>query len=190
MAGGAGLSVFKAQVGMFEPVALQDQIVAIHYMNQVLYRKVDFLEALPPFQGFNGGALAANASTPRTQAVNLDMPDDEFALFRWYPIDPVQARFFLPTAVAKAQLKNMQTAVDWKVLQRDPNLVSTEFAIWEDNRPAFEIINATGAALVATRIIFMGYRFHTQPIGDKAQIDRLKARQEPSTDVWCTGRSI
>ncbi len=183
------LHVFKAQVGMFDPIALQDQIVGLHYQTQVLYRKVDFLEALPPFQGLNGGALAANATSARTQVTNIDMPDDEFALFRWYPIDPVQVRLFLPSAVAKAQLKNIQTAFDWKILQRDPNLVSTEFAIWEDNRPAVEIINATGAALVATRLIFMGYRFHTVPITDKALLERLKAGAQVCTDVWCTGRS-
>ena len=185
-----GLHIFKSQLGMFDPVALQDQYVALHYMSQVYYRKVDFLEGLPPFEGINLGALAANTVSPRTLLTNLDMPDDEFGLFRWYPLDRVQARFFLPQAVAKNQLKNIQVPIDYKTLERDPNLVSTEFAVWEDNRPAIEAINATGYGLLAVRFIFLGYRFHTVEIGDKTLVKALQERREPSTDVWCTGRSV
>ena len=53
------LYVFKAQVGMLDPIALQNQNVCIHYVQNQYYRKVDFLEALPPFQVLNIAALAA-----------------------------------------------------------------------------------------------------------------------------------
>jgi hypothetical protein len=175
---------------MFDPVALQDHNVTIHYLNQVFYRRVDFLEGIPPFEAINLGALAANTVSPRTLITNLDMPDDEFGLFRWYPLDKTQIRFFLPQAVAKNQLKNIQVPIDYKTLERDPNLVSTEFAVWEDNRPAIEAINATGYLLSAVRVIFMGYRFHTVEITDKALIAALQKRTEPSVDIWCTSRSV
>jgi hypothetical protein len=187
---GNGLHVFKSAVGMFEPLALQDQYVCLHYMAAKYYRKVDFLEALPPFQGGDVGALAANTTSPRTNLTNLDMPDDEFCLLRWYPIDAIQVRMFLPAGIAKFQLKNIQIPIDYKIFDKDPNLVSTEFAIWEDNRPAVEVTNMTAYALGATRMIFMGYRFHTTEVTDKLLLDNLKIRKEPVTDVWCTGRSV
>ncbi|KKK78730.1 hypothetical protein LCGC14_2840610, partial [marine sediment metagenome] len=122
----ADLYAFKAQVGMFDPIALQDQNVCIHYLESKFYRNVDFFESLPPFQCVDVGAVPANQVSPKTPMPLLDMPDDEFALLRWYPIDNAQIRLFLPTGVAKFMMQNIQVPVDYKTMQRDPNLVSTE----------------------------------------------------------------
>ena len=157
-----GLHMFRSQIGMFDPVALQDQNVCIRFQQQKFYRRVDFLEGLPPFQCIDLGALAAATVGARTNLVNLEMYDDEFGLFRWYPIDNAQIRLFIPRGVAKWELRNMQDMVDKNILTRDSNLVSTEIAVWEDNRPAVEAINGMDYALAAVRIIAMGYRFHTE----------------------------
>lgn len=184
------LYIFKAQVGMFNPVALQDQNVCIHYQQSRYYRQVDFLESIPPFQAIDLGALAAQTVSGRTNLTNLDMPDEEFGLFRWYPLDNAQIRLFLPAGIAKFELKNIQVPVDYKTLQRDPNLVSTEFCVWEDNRPAIEAINGMDYALSAVRIVAMGYRFHTIDLekAEPALVERIKAGTEPCTHVWCSGR--
>lgn len=207
---GYGLHVFKAQVGMFEPTQLQDQFVRIRYLADVFYRKVVFLESYPPFTGVNAGALAANATSAVTNITNIDMPDDEFGLFRWFPIDPISVRFHLPRGIDKFALKNITVPVDQKTLQWDPNLVSTEFATWEDNRPAVTVTNLTARAINNSRIVFVGYRFVTQEVGkdwgatvpapgwwmERNQgkvwnmLESLKAGVQPATDVWCTGRSI
>jgi hypothetical protein len=187
------LYIFKAQVGMFDPVALQNQNVCIHYVENVYYRKVDFLESIPPFQCLNIGPLAATSVSPRTNVVNLEMADNEFGLFRWYPIDDVQIRLFHPVGMAKWQLRNLQAVVDMQILIRDPNLVSTEIAVWQNNRPAMEAINGHAFVLGAVRIIAIGYRFHTVDLekGPKANgklVDDLKAGIQPCTHVWCSGR--
>src|SRR4030042_2174295 len=175
------LYVFKAQVGMFDPIALQNQNVCIHYVQNAYYRKVDFLEGLPPFQCLNIGALGALAISARTNVVNLEMPDHEFGLFRWYPIDDAQIRLFHPTGMAKWQLRNFQVPLDMQIVVRDPNLVSTEIAVWQDNRPAMEAINGHAFALGAVRIIAIGYRFHTieitEPVTarEKDLIDKMRA---------------
>lgn len=180
------LHIFQAQIGMFNPVALQDQNVVVHYQQKLYYRKVDFFEAIPPFQCIDLGALAAQTVSARTALPNLDMPDDEFGLFRWYPEDNAQIRFFLPMGIAKFELKNIQIPVDYKTLQRDPNLVSTEFAVWEDNRPAIEAINGMDYALTAVRIVAMGYRFHTLEL-EKDIVDGIKSGDLKATHVWCSG---
>ncbi len=186
------LYIFKSQIGMLDPVALYNQNVAIHYVKSVYYRKVDFLEAIPPFQCLDFGALAATTPSARTNVTNLEMADNEFGLFRWYPIDDVQVRLYHPAGIAKWQLRNLQVPVDMQIVVRDPNLVSTEIAIWEDNRPAMEAINGGAVALNAVRIIAMGYRFHTVDLekSDPQLVASIKSGKEPCTHVFCSGRGI
>ena len=212
------LYIFKTQVGMFDPIALQNQNVAIHYNQSTYYRKVDFLESIPPFQcidiaaGVGLGALAASA---RVNIVNLEMADNEFGLWRWYPIDDAQIRLYHPAGLAKFQLRNLQVPVDMNILFRDPNLVSTEIAVWEDNRPGVEAINGNAVALGAARLVAIGYRFHTLEIeGVMTQkekevlsqmkldpqnrmkkdkdllIQAFKEERLPITHVWCSGRAM
>lgn len=196
----ADLHIFKAQVGMFDPLALQDQNVIIHYVQKVYYRRVDFLESIPPFQCIDiavsaGAPIAATSVSGRQNVVNLEMADNEFGLFRWYPIDDAQIRLYHPAGISKFQLRNLQIPVDMNIVFRDPNLVSTEIAIWENNRPALEAINGHAFALNAARIISLGYRFHTINLedGDDKEpdtVEKMKARSIPVTDVWCSGRAI
>jgi len=183
----SGLHIFKAQVGMFDPVALQDQYVIIHYMNQRLYRQVDFFESIPPFQAIDLGALAVQTASARFNVGNLEAGNGEFALYRWFPLDNVQVMLFLPAGVAEFELRNLQVPVDMAIGQRDPNLVSTEIAVWQDNRPAMIALNHTDYAQTAVRIVAMGYRFHTEEVS-KAVKEAIVARKEPATHVWCSGR--
>ena len=189
------LYIFKAQVGMFDPVALHDQNVAIHYQQSIHYRKVDFLEGIPPFQCINLGALAALTPSGRANIVNLEMADNEFGLWRWYPIDDAQIRLYHPAGIAKYQLRNLQVPVDMNILFRDPNLVSTEIAVWQNNRPAAEAVNGHAFALGAVRLIAIGYRFHTVDLesgkeADPELVNAIKTGKSPCTDVWCSGRGI
>jgi len=190
------LYAFKAQVGMFDPVALQNQNVAIHYVQNTYYRKVDFLEGIPPFQCINLGALLAVAASGRINIPLLEMPNNEFGLWRWYPIDDAQIRLYHPSGIAKWQIRNIQVPIDMNILFRDPNLVSTEFAVWENNRPAVEAVNGHAFGLGAVRLIAMGYRFHTMNLegdgegADPELVKALKAGKEPCTHVWCSGRGI
>lgn len=190
------LYIFKTQVGMFDPVALYNQNVAIHYVQNTYYRKVDFLEGIPPFQCIDLGALAAVTASGRINIPNLEMPDNEFGLFRWYPIDDAQIRLFHPAGMAKFQLENIQVPIDMNILFRDPNLVSTEIAVWEDNEPAVEAVNGHAFGLGAVRLIALGYRFHTvnlEGTGEHANpnlVAAIKAGKEPCTHVFASGRGI
>ena len=189
------LYIFKAQVGLVDPVALHGQNVCIHYVQNIHYRKVDFLEAIPAFQCINLGALAALAVSARTNVVNLELPDNEFGLFRWYPIDDAQIRLYHPAGIAKWQLRNIQVPVDMNIVNRDPNLVSTEIAVWEDNRPAVEAVNGHAFGLGAVRLIAIGYRFHTLDLesgkyANAELVKQLKSGAVPCTHIWCSGRGI
>jgi len=212
------LYIFKAQVGMFDPVALQNHNVWIHYQQSNYFRRVDFVESIPPLQCVDitaGAGLAAGAVTGRVNITNLEMPNNEFGLWRWYPIDDAQIRLYHPAGIAKFQLRNLQVPVDMNILVRDPNLVSTEIAVWQNNRPAVEAVNAHAFALGAVRLISIGYRFHTVEIKEAVTAEQMKVVEQmkqlpgnsgrkelellilayqqerlPITHVWCSGRGV
>ena len=209
------LYIFKAQVGMCDPVALQNRNVCIHYNQSTYWRKVDFLESIPPFQCVNIGALGAGAVSAAVNIVNLEMADNEFGVFRWYPIDDAQVFLNHPAGIAKFQLRNLRVPVDMNIVYRDPNLVSTEIGVWEDDRPAMQAVNGNAVALGAVRVIAIGYRFHTAAPVEPVTLDEIKVVQSmrsemgnqakkvadllvqayqqerlPVTHVWCSGRAI
>lgn len=182
----------KTTEGMMDPIALQGRHVVLHYLENLFYRKIDFFETIAPFQCLDvctaiGAALAAQTTSARTNIVNLELPDDEFGQFRWYVIDNAQIRLFLPGGVAKSNLRWIQATFDANTPLRDPNLVSSEIFIWEDNRPAVEAINFNDYNLTAVRIVAMGYRYHTVKSDDATQA-RIKADPNLATHIWCTGR--
>jgi hypothetical protein len=208
----ADLHIFKAATGMCDPVALQDQLVLIHYVESVYAKRVTFLEGVPEFQCVNMGAVLATNQSGRTNVTNLEMADNEFGIFRWYPIDDFQCQLFHPSGIAKGQLRNLQVPFDMNILANDPNLVSTEIGVWEDKRPAMIAVNGNAVALGASRVRAIGYRFHTadpSPItpGEKSIVallkseilqskwtdkdylaEAMKQRRIPVTDIWCSGR--
>ena len=170
-----------------EPVALRDYYVKIITYQQEFFRKVGFYEVIPPFQATNGGALAAGTQSPKVVATNLDLWDEEFGQWRWYPLDNAQTRLYLPSGVGKWQLKNLQVGLDRSIIYRDPTLISTEFYSWEDQRPSFEFLNFSDYGLLATRVVAFGYRYHVSVIQDKAIIDKLSSGSLPYTPIICAG---
>jgi len=174
--------------------------VVVHYVQSAYYRRVDFLEAIPPFQCIDiaavvGVPIPAISVSGRQNITNLEMTDGEFGLFRWYPIDDAQIRLYHPSGISKFQLRNIQVPVDMNIVFRDPNLVSTEIAVWENNRPGVEAINGHAFVLNAVRIIAMGYRFHSVDLvsgknADPELVAAIKSGKAPATHVWCSGRAI
>lgn len=169
--------VNKASVAM-EPMTLLDSFVQIRTYGQKYWRKVVAMEAVPPFQALDIGAIAAGGTSAKINAGNLDLDDDEFGQWRYFPLDNVQLTCFNPAGVAKSQLKNIQVAIDRSIITRDPMLISTEICTWEDQRPAFQAVNFSGVALVACRIIVMGYRFMTNTVEPQDEMNLKNGRQQ------------
>jgi hypothetical protein len=171
---GYDLFPHKSGLGLMEPVALIGHSVCVHYANDLHYRRVIWFESIAPFQFLNIGVLAAGTVSPRTQAVNLQMWRNEFAQIRWFPIDTIQVRLYLPNADGRMSLRNLQVPVDPTIVTRDPCGHLTEFFVWEDRNPAFEAINYTALPLAQTRLIGQGFRFVTSEL-PSIEIDKIKA---------------
>lgn len=176
----------KSGLGLMEPVALIHHNVCVLYGSAKYYRRVVYLEPIPPFQCLDIGAIAAQTTTPRTPAPNLDMFDNEFGQFRWYPIDNAQIRLWLPQVDGRYSIKNLQVPVGMEIFDRDPCLHWTEFFVWEDYHPWFEAMNFMDYALTQCRIIAQGYRFVTSELGRSTQA-AIEAGTEACTYVVASG---
>jgi len=169
----ADLYPHKSGLGLVEPVALIGQNVCVIHGNEKHYAKIEYLESLPPFQALDIGAIAAQTTSARTNAPRLELYDNEFGQFRWFPLDNAQVRMFLPQSSGRNVLRTVQIPVEPTIVERDPDLHLTEFFVWEDRTPAFEASNFSDYALTACRIICMGYRFVMKDMSsaEKAKVD-------------------
>ena len=166
----------KSGLGLMEPIALINYNVCLLTGSTKQFRKVTWFEGLAPFQFLNIGALAAATTSGKTQGVNLELGDGEFGQYRWYPIDNVQVRLFIPQANGRGILDRLQVPIDMQVVTRDPDLHFTEMFIWEDNVPWFEAINGMAAEpLAQVRLIAQGFRYITEPITDTVLLNNIKA---------------
>lgn len=170
-----------------EPIANDTDYVKVRTYKSVYYRQVLYHEIIPPFQAIDLGAIAAGAQSPKTNVTMLDLFMSEFGQWRWFPLDNMQVRLYLPSGVSKWALKNMNAGLDKSIVNRDPTLISTEFNSWQDERPAIEGLNFSGYALTAARIIVMGYRFVTGPIAEPSTLEALQKGQQACTLVDCAG---
>jgi hypothetical protein len=185
---GVDLFPHKSGLGLMEPVALIGHNVCIKYASDNHYRKVIWFEPITPFEALDIGAIAAATTSPRTQAVNLQLWRNEFGQFRWFPVDTAQVRIFVPNADGRMQLRNTQIAVDPTIITKDPDLHLTEFYEWEDRNPAFEAINYTALALAHCRIMVMGYRYVTEAL-DNSKIQSIQNGNLQCTYVVASGFS-
>ncbi len=180
---------FKSKLGGMEPVAMPYHNVRIIYGSETRYRQVSRMEAIPPFQCVDVGAIGAGATNANpTEIQNLRMFNNEFGQFRWYPIDHMQATLFLPQATGKYRLKQLMVPVDEMVVERDPDLHLTEIFIWEDNTPWVSCLNYTDYANATSRIVAMGYRYAVTKEELSADIvQAINQGQIPCVTIQCSG---
>ncbi len=179
---------FKSGLGLVEPVALTKENVCIVYGTDYYYRKVAWLESLPPFQFANIGAIAAQTNSGKFDATNLQFQKEEFAQIRWFLLDNAQVRLWLPDADGKYRTRSMMAYVDLNTVYRDPCLHLTEFFVWEDHNPWFEALNGMDYALTQCRLIGMGFRYKVEAL-DAAVITSIKSGTTPCTYVFASGRT-
>lgn len=181
------MRAYKAAFNM-EPVALMDYYVRIITYNEPegFYRQVNFFEFVPPFQVIDLGALAAQTLGAKTNVTNFDLWDNEFGQWRWVPLDNIQVFLFNPSGVSKWQLKNITVGIDRGIIYRDTLLASTEFCKWEDQACAMQAMNFSDYALLGTRIVAYGYRFHCSDVSDEIK-HLLEHGRLPCTPVICAG---
>jgi len=182
----AELFPHKSGLGLMDPVALIGHNVCIIYGSVKNWRKVIYLEPIPPFQCLDIGAVGLQTTSVRTAATNLQLLDNEFGQFRWFPLDNAQVRLWLPMTDGRFNLRNIHVPVDMTITDRDPCLHLTEFFVWEDYNPFFEAINFMDYNLAQCRIIAQGYRYVTMELS-KGTVQKIETGLEACTYVVASG---
>lgn len=180
-----------ASIVSFEPEALYGQNVAIHYLNIVTYRRVYYVEPIPWFQFLDIGAIPLQTQTARTAGTLLEQNEDEWAQLRWYPLDHVQVRMFLPQSQGRWIMSNIQVPLDDQIVERNPDLSMTEFHVWEGNEPWFEAMNFTDYAATACRLMAGGYRYAGENLEIKSPqtVSLIKRGEVACKHIWASGLS-
>jgi hypothetical protein len=183
------LMAYQVKDGM-EPIVLLNYYVQIKtYNSSVLFGQVDFFERIPWFQAIDMGAVPVQSFAAKQNVTNLDLWDQEFGQWRWYPLDDAQVSVFVPAGVSKWQLKNITVGIDRSIILRDPSLESTEIFTWQDQRPAMQALNFSNVALSACRIMATGYRFHVVPVTDPKIIVSFNNGTTKFTTIQCAGQA-
>ena len=127
-----------------------------------------FVEPLPMSVDlvYDAGAIAAD-SVSRANAVTIlevegsaktETDVSEVAQIRFYPIDDIAIAVKQPAASGRFKTRSNEIRVDYKTIELDPTLKSTEVYIYEDDSLSIDVYNLTNYALTQSRIQFMGWR--------------------------------
>jgi len=127
-----------------------------------------FAEPLPGSNDlvFDAGTIAAD-SVSRANAVDIlavegsaktETDISEVAQLRFFPIEDISIVLKQPAASGRFKTKTDSIRVDYKTMELDPSLKSTEIYVYEDNVPVLDVYNLTNYDLTQSRIQFFGWR--------------------------------
>lgn len=104
--------------------------------------------------------LAAGATTAvlNTQAV-LDNQYGQFAQLRAKVYDDVVVTIYLPQALSRFSLKNVNAVLNAFDNLEDPDAHLSEFFLFEDQRIFLQFRNPQGVAITVSRIAFWGIKY-------------------------------
>lgn len=109
--------------------------------------------------------VAAGATTTKTILTALACYPNELLHLRWEPIDDIEGMMWELSNQARYATKGAQARVSKFTRKQDPNLSSTTFWIFDQNRdPSFSAFNPWSIAQSTARVAFWGYRYILQPM--------------------------
>lgn len=148
-----------------------------------------YVEPLPASSAdlvYDAGAISAD-SVSRANAVDIlemegsaksETDVSEVAQLRFYPIDDIAIAVKQPAASGRFKTRSNEIRVDYRTIELDPTLKSTEIYIYEDDTINVDVYNLTNYDLAQTRIQFFGWRICGS---------QLAARPEKTTYLTASG---
>ena len=148
------------EIPLEPPVKIGENICVLTTEGRKRYFRVTFIEPLPPSPSLvkDFGALSAGSSSGDTKLDILEMDDCEVGIFRFFPLDDVECTLKQPKALRRFLTKTKVAVVTPLTKVYDPALVTTEFAVFEDDVPYMDVKNPTNYDLSTSRVQFFGWR--------------------------------
>lgn len=153
----------------FEPVVKIGENYAVLTAQQTWkYFTTLYVEPLPASKDmvYNAGEIASDAISRANAITILEMEGSaktetdisEIAQLRFYPIDDIAIAVKQPNAMGRFKTRSSEIRVDYKTIEIDPSLKSTEIYVYEDDTIYADIYNLTQYTLSKTRVQFFGWR--------------------------------
>lgn len=153
----------------FEPsVRITDNYGVLTTSGTWRFFNCQYVEPLPASVDmvYDAGAISAD-SVSRANAVDIievegsakvETDVSEVAQLRFYPIDDIAIAVKQPAASGRFKTRSNEIRVDYKTIELDPTLKSTEIYVYEDDVPSLDVYNLTNYDLTQSRIQFFGWR--------------------------------
>jgi len=177
----------------FEPALLTGQSARLH-LNATEAHDVRVVSwGYLPSHRHDFGELTAGTASLAQDCTHIDMPDGEFAQYRFKIIDPsVEIELKHPASTQQWAVQGYSTSTGANWRQRywsteDPEDVqkwmfkSSEFFVFEQNTPRFDLYPETGLSGASTPqgyVEFFGFRYALQ---------RLPEGERGMVDIWVQG---
>jgi len=177
----------------FEPILLTGQSARLH-INATEFHDVRVVSwGYLPSHRHDFGALTAGTASLANDCTHIDMPDGEFAQYRWRIIDPsveVEMKHPASTQQWATSSYSTSTGANWRMRYWDKEepeevqkwmLKSSEFFVFQQNTPRFDLYPVSGLSGASTPqgyIEFYGFRFALQ---------RLPNSERGMVDIWTQG---
>ena len=126
---------------------------------------------------YDAGAISAD-SVSRANSVTITEMEgssksetdvSEVAQLRFYPIDDIAIAVKQPAASGRFKTRGNEIRVDYKTIELDPTLKSTEVYVYEDDSLSIDVYNLTKYSMAKTRIQFFGWRLIGSQLAQKPE---------------------
>jgi len=172
----------------FEPILLTGQSARLHINTSEFHDVRVVTWGYLPSHRHDFGSLTAGTASLANDCTHIDMPDGEFGQYRWRIVDPsveVELKHPASTQQWATQSYSTSTGANWRMRYWDKEepeevqkwmLKSSEFLVFEQNTPRFDLHPITGLSGASTPqgyIEFFGIRYALQrlPNGERGMVD-------------------
>lgn len=173
----------------FEPaVRITDNYAVLTTSGTWRFFNCLYVEPLPASVDlvYDAGAISSGSVSRANSITILEMEGSaksetdisEVAQLRFYPIDDVTVAVKQPAASGRFKTRGNEIRVDYKTIESDPTLKSTEIYVYEDDTISVDVYNLTNYTLNKSRIQFFGWRISGS---------QLAARPEKLTYITASG---
>ena len=154
--------LYAARPGPITPIAHIGQNILVYKTKHYELFRVLYREGIPPSTPLmrDFGAIAAGATLAgQSMQAELEMPDNQLGQFRIQCLDDLRVTIWQPRSLGRFQNKNIVAQVTAFTTIMDQCSHTTEFTVFEDTWPFFDVMNPRIVATIQARVIMWGFKY-------------------------------
>ena len=174
--------LYAAKPGPISPIAHIGQNILIYRLKHYELMRVLYREGIPasaPMMRDFGTIAPGITLAGQSMQAQLEMPEGQLGQFRIQCLDDIQVTIWQPRSVGLHQVKNTIAQVTAFTSIYDQDAHTTEFNVFEDTWPYFDITNPRRVATgLTSRVVMWGFKYALERIGIEDEIDKISLPYE------------